>query len=116
MAWFIEDDLVALAGSRSFQRGGGYLDAVASVDEVPGGVVATVYGTEAYEVRLVDDGGRLDGSCDCPFGVEGNFCKHCVAVGLTLLAEGEEAEGEGEGGEAPEENDKPAQPSAVAHP
>ncbi len=24
----------------------------------------------------------LSGSCDCPWGEEGNFCKHCVAVAL----------------------------------
>jgi uncharacterized Zn finger protein len=30
-----------------------------------------------------DDG--LDYSCDCPLGVDGAFCKHCVAVGLAWL-------------------------------
>ena len=30
-------------------------------------------------------GGALAGSCTCPVGREGLFCKHCVAVGLVWL-------------------------------
>ena len=50
--------------------------------------MAKVLGTEEYRVRLQarDDG--LDYSCDCPLGTDGEFCKHCVAVGLTWLEEG----------------------------
>jgi hypothetical protein len=45
-----------------------------------------VDGTDACEVELTgDENGGLTGWCDCPYGQEGNFCKHCVAVGLTVL-------------------------------
>ncbi|MFJ8542063.1 SWIM zinc finger domain-containing protein [Streptomyces sp. NPDC093586] len=83
---FGEDDLRALAGARSFERGLGYLDAVSGLEVGEGSVTAVVHGTEAYEVELTlggDDG--PSGWCDCPYGQEGNFCKHCVAVGLTVL-------------------------------
>ncbi|MEU0737970.1 SWIM zinc finger family protein [Streptomyces sp. NPDC006134] len=83
---FDEDDLRALAGARSFERGLGYLDAVSGLEVGDGSVTAVVHGTDVYEVELTlggDDG--LSGRCDCPYGQEGNFCKHCVAVGLTVL-------------------------------
>ncbi|WP_261399346.1 SWIM zinc finger domain-containing protein [Streptomyces misionensis] len=83
---FDEDDLRALAGARSFERGLGYLDAVSGLEVGDGSVTAVVHGTDGYEVELTlggDDG--LSGWCDCPYGQEGNFCKHCVAVGLTVL-------------------------------
>jgi tetratricopeptide (TPR) repeat protein len=93
VAWFSDADLRELAGARSYERGAAYLDAVAAVDEVPGGVVATVHGTETYQVRLRDHGG-LTGDCSCPYGQDGAFCKHCVAVGLTLLAGPDQAAAE----------------------
>ncbi|WP_432157917.1 SWIM zinc finger family protein [Streptomyces sp. bgisy153] len=83
---FGEDDLRALAGARSFERGLGYLDAVSGLEVGEGSVSAVVHGTDVYEVELTlggDDG--ISGWCDCPYGQEGNFCKHCVAVGLTVL-------------------------------
>ncbi|MFF9778901.1 SWIM zinc finger domain-containing protein [Streptomyces sp. NPDC013978] len=81
-------NLKALAGSRSFERGLGYLDAVSGVEVGDGWVTASVHGTERYEVELTLDGpDGLTGECDCPYGVEGNFCKHLVALGLTLLAQ-----------------------------
>jgi hypothetical protein len=85
MAWFTEVDLEELAGGRSFGRGRGYVEAVTNVRDLPNGVVATVHGSDAYQVRLFDTDGELDGECDCPYGEQGNFCKHCVAVGLRLL-------------------------------
>nr|MDT0663480.1 SWIM zinc finger family protein [Micromonospora sp. DSM 115978] len=88
MAWFAEDDLEDLAGERSFSRGRGYVEAVSNLRDLPDGVVATVSGTDRYQVRLYDADGELDGDCSCPYGEEGNFCKHCVAVGLRLLARG----------------------------
>lgn len=83
---FGEDDLRALAGARSFERGLGYLDAVSGLEVGEDSATATVHGTEIYEVELTlggDDG--PSGWCDCPYGQEGNFCKHCVAVGLAVL-------------------------------
>ncbi|WP_344575591.1 hypothetical protein [Streptomyces lunalinharesii] len=82
-----EANLKMVAGARSFERGRGYLDAVSGVEVGEGWVTASVHGTERYEVELSLGGpGGLSGECDCPYGLEGNFCKHLVALGLTLLA------------------------------
>ncbi|MGV9350281.1 SWIM zinc finger family protein [Streptomyces spiralis] len=87
---FGEDELRALAGARSFERGLGYLDAVTGLDVGDGSVTAVVRGTDIYEVELVLGGDvGISGWCDCPYGQEGNFCKHCVAVGLTVLRQAE---------------------------
>jgi uncharacterized Zn finger protein len=85
VVWFTDADLRRLAGPKSYERGAGYVDAVGTIDALPGGVVATVEGTGSYVVRLVNKRG-LRGECSCPWGEDGNFCKHCVAVGLSLLA------------------------------
>ncbi|MEU9008511.1 hypothetical protein AB0D12_01710 [Streptomyces sp. NPDC048479] len=85
-----EANLKALAGPRSYERGLGCLDAVSGVEVGDSRVTATVHGTERYEVELVLEGpGGLGGECDCPYGLEGNFCKHLVALGLVVLAEPE---------------------------
>ncbi|WP_043265931.1 hypothetical protein [Streptomyces sp. CT34] len=87
MRGLTEANLKMLAGARSFERGRGYLDAVSGVEVGDGWVTASVHGTERYEVELALEGpGGLSGECDCPYGLEGNFCKHLVAVGLTVLA------------------------------
>jgi uncharacterized Zn finger protein len=83
---FGEEDLRRLSGSRSFERGQGYRDAVSRLEVEEGRFCARVQGTEAYEVEITaDDVEGLSGACDCPYGQEGNFCKHCVAVGLAIL-------------------------------
>jgi uncharacterized Zn finger protein len=87
MVWFCDGDLRRLAGAKSYERGIGYVAEVADLDELPDGVVAVVHGTEPYRVRLRDNGGRLDADCTCPYGQDGAFCKHCVALGLVLLAD-----------------------------
>lgn len=88
MGSLTEANLRALAGARSFERGLGYLDAVSAVEVGDGRITATVHGTERYEAELTLDGpGGLAGACDCPYGLEGNFCKHLVALGLTVLAQ-----------------------------
>jgi len=85
-AAFTEDALRDLAGARSFTRGQGYLDAVTDLEVTAGGVTAIVHGQSVYEVTLTMDAGKgLFGDCDCPYGLDGNFCKHCVAVGLVVL-------------------------------
>ncbi|HWM04306.1 MAG TPA: SWIM zinc finger family protein [Actinophytocola sp.] len=86
-AWFTEDDLHEAAGGASFQRGRDYVNAVVDVAPTALGVRATVRGSDCYEVWLGRDADRLVAECSCPFGADGNFCKHCVAVGLVLLAE-----------------------------
>ncbi|MGW5781935.1 SWIM zinc finger family protein [Streptomyces sp. NPDC003863] len=87
---FTEKDLRRLAGARSFERGLGYLSAVSRLEVGDEAFTATVDGSDAYEVELTEnEDGGLTGWCDCPYGQEGNFCKHCVAVGLTVLGQAE---------------------------
>ncbi|MFJ2113352.1 SWIM zinc finger domain-containing protein [Streptomyces sp. NPDC087850] len=81
---FTEADVRDLAGSRSYERGLGYLDSVGHLRADGGRIVATVRGTERYRVVLHSTE-PLRGECDCPYGEDGFFCKHCVAVALTLL-------------------------------
>ena len=89
MTAFTLDDLAELAGTKSYQRGLGYIDAVQRLSADDGEIHAQVTGTGRYRVRLWFDGEAVTGSCDCPWGEEGNFCKHCVAVGVVYLYEQE---------------------------
>ncbi|MEY9862828.1 putative Zn finger protein [Catenulispora sp. GAS73] len=84
-AIFHEMDVQSAAGSRSYERGLAYLEEVDDLRLAEHEIVATVYGSEPYEVVLRVEGHRLDGDCSCPFGQEGHFCKHCVAVALVAL-------------------------------
>ncbi|MFE5200898.1 SWIM zinc finger domain-containing protein, partial [Streptomyces sp. NPDC056601] len=64
------------------------LGAVSGLEVGDGAVFARVQGSDVYEVELTLGEGTgigVSGWCDCPYGQEGNFCKHCVAVGLTVL-------------------------------
>jgi uncharacterized Zn finger protein len=88
---FTDDDLRHAAGTASYARGAGYLDRVEELTVTGTWVTATVYGTDEYRVRLLfgDKRGKgVRGDCSCPFGAEGNFCKHCVATGLVALRSG----------------------------
>ena len=78
--------MLELAGETYFERGEGYHRGghVHDLVEHAGVVVAKVAGTEDYRVRLWSEDG-LDFACDCPLGVDGEFCKHCVAAGLAWL-------------------------------
>jgi hypothetical protein len=87
MVWFTEDDLRAAADEGSFRRGREYVDAVVGLQPTALGVRASVRGKDVYEVWLGRENDGLVAECGCPFGLEGNFCKHCVAVGLALLAD-----------------------------
>jgi tetratricopeptide (TPR) repeat protein len=85
---FTDDDLRRAAGPMSYARGVGYLDQVEELVIAGAWVSATVSGNDQYRVRLSFSdkrGGWLRGDCSCPFGAEGNFCKHCVATGLAAL-------------------------------
>src|SRR5262249_35515369 len=88
---FTEADLRVLAGERSFERGTRYLHAVSSVERIGDQIIATVRGTDDYLVVLTPaergarGSQRLHAECGCPYGQEGFFCKHCVAVGLKIL-------------------------------
>ena len=83
--------LLELAGERSFERGEVYFEEerVRSLVEFEGMLAATVEGTEDYRVKLVVGSSGLSFSCECPYADDGNFCKHCVAVGLAWLAQRE---------------------------
>jgi uncharacterized Zn finger protein len=80
-----------MAGSRSFERGEDYFvdRQVGAIAEHKGTITAKVQGTRLYRVKLWIDKGELEYSCTCPVGEDGEFCKHCVAVGLTWLEGGQ---------------------------
>ena len=86
---FRETDLRHAAGDKSYGRGLEYLDAVRNLEIGAEQITATVHGTDAYEVVLIPDGAGVTGECSCPHGQEGFFCKHLVAVGLTVLRQAE---------------------------
>ncbi|ATE56947.1 SWIM zinc finger family protein [Actinosynnema pretiosum] len=78
------------AGHKSYWRGLAYRDAVVSVVHHPRHVTGVVRGSSEYSITLTWDAeGNLRGTCACPYGEQGFFCKHCVAVGLVLLDRGE---------------------------
>ncbi|MGW7576533.1 SWIM zinc finger family protein [Streptomyces sp. NPDC054765] len=85
-ASYTDTHIRELAGPRSYERGLDYLDAVSGLRAAAGRITATVQGIERYRVVL-DGGARLRATCDCPYGEDGHFCKHCVAVALTALRE-----------------------------
>ena len=76
-----------LASPRSFERGVVYFEEgrVGALRASIGRVAAAVQGTESYAVDLSADGDRLRFACSCPVGLDGEFCKHCVAVTLSWL-------------------------------
>ncbi len=79
-----------LAGARSFERGEEYalVCRVERLTVAEDSATATVVGAAPYRVRLRRDrAGELAGSCICPVGEEGAFCKHCVAVGLAVAGD-----------------------------
>ncbi len=84
---FDDSLLIEFAGERYFGRGEKYFHEgrVRSLVEHEGTVAAKVAGTHEYRVRLWGEDGELLHSCDCPLGMDGEFCKHCVAVGLAWL-------------------------------
>src|SRR5215472_965816 len=87
---FTEADIRQAAGSRSFERELGYLGAVEDLEIGSTEITATVYGNSAYQVAVAFGGERLRGGCTCPQGQEGAFCKHCVAVALSVLQIGDD--------------------------
>ncbi len=80
------DHLVKLAGKAAFNRGMNYFKAgnVLSIKQKANRISADVDGTEIYRVNLKWTHNLLDGACDCPASEGFDFCKHCVAVALTL--------------------------------
>ncbi len=86
-----QQQLRQLAGGRSYARGDEYFQyeyvkALAEYDDM---ITASVQGTHRYQVKLWIEDDELDYSCTCPVGNDGEFCKHCVAVGLAWLEQPE---------------------------
>ena len=77
----------SLAGDRWFARGRVYQQEgrVTSLTSSGDSLSARVVGTQTYRVRLSCKNSRISYACSCPVGDDGNFCKHCVAVGLEWL-------------------------------
>lgn len=80
--------LLRLAGDRAFDRGERYMQEarVGEIVEDGDSLVASVHGEMRYRTILTIGRSGITGSCTCPVGDEGTFCKHCVAVGLRWLA------------------------------
>ncbi len=76
-----------LAGDRYYQRGLDYFrrGLVSSLEESGNSIRSIVAGTEDYAVLLTAKAKTLDYHCECPLGVDGEFCKHCVATALAWL-------------------------------
>src|SRR5215212_808035 len=81
------DVLLELAEERYFERGENYYydGRVHALVEHEGAIVAKALGTHEYRVRFRAEDDGLVYSCDCPLGVDREFCKHCVAVGMAWL-------------------------------
>ncbi|XTZ13543.1 SWIM zinc finger family protein [Micromonospora echinospora] len=89
MKWLTETALRRRAGARIFERGSLCVANVSGLAEEAGTVTATVTSSArsevSYRIRLYERDGETAGDCDCPYGLEGHFCKHCVAAGLKLI-------------------------------
>lgn len=86
MAWLTDVALRRRAGA-VYERGRWCVRWVESL-VVDGDAATAVVRSQSdellrYRVRLHGPGPA--GECDCPQGLEGRFCKHCVAVGLRVL-------------------------------
>jgi len=78
--------LRSYAGDRSYDRGRDYQERVQIQSYAADQLSATVEGEYFYDVNVnVNYRNRLAYDCNCPYGVEGNFCKHLVATCLTWL-------------------------------
>jgi len=87
--------LKKFAGSAVFARGEDYFKsgAVSRMKIADDMLSARVSGSYSYTVKLWAEDGGIEYECSCPHGGDGNFCKHCVAVGLAWLAENGSAGG-----------------------
>ncbi|MEO8333277.1 MAG: DUF6880 family protein, partial [Gallionella sp.] len=85
----LSKNMKKLAGAVYFARGKAYFEdgLVSSVEENEDEITACVQGTYDYEVRFCEEDGELGFECSCPVGQDYDFCKHCVAAGLAVLAQ-----------------------------
>ena len=83
---FTTSTVMDLAGPRSYKRGMAYFYEGRIGPSVGGDqqLEVTVVGTVPYVVKLWVDGDESGWSCTCPAAEDGSFCKHCVAVALSL--------------------------------
>ncbi len=83
--------LKQLADPASFERGEDYYRRERVRDYVYDGEIvrAKVWGTDEYRVKLWAEDGDIRYDCTCPVGDRGDFCKHCVAVGLEVIEDHE---------------------------
>ena len=102
---FTEDELLQAAGPRSFERGLDYVEAVEELEFEGAEINAIVTGTYEYDVTIWRERAKLEGQCSCPWSQEGNFCKHCVAVGLAALASADGPKVEGQAAIVPAHTD-----------
>ena len=88
-------ELKSLATARSFARGEAYFKdgRVHGLAAHEGMCTAIVRGQDDYSVTLRSTEHEINYSCDCPIGLEGEFCKHLVAVGLASLDPSPESKG-----------------------
>jgi uncharacterized Zn finger protein len=79
--------LKRLSSDRSFAHGEAYFNEgrVRFLAEQEGVLTAVVSGQKDYRVKLELDDGEIEYSCDCPVGLDGEFCKHLVAAGLAWI-------------------------------
>ncbi|MDI6732619.1 MAG: hypothetical protein QME51_00735 [Planctomycetota bacterium] len=80
-----------MADERSFERGEDYADRglVGEILSHENSITAKVRGTQLYKVKLWAEDEELGFSCTCPVYAQDEFCKHCVAVGLSYLSQNE---------------------------
>ena len=78
--------LKQLAGEVYFTRGEEYFRSGNVLNLITGDDFASgkVLGTQPYRVHISIKSGKINWSCSCPLGEDGEFCKHCVAVGLAI--------------------------------
>ncbi|HLA29603.1 MAG TPA: SWIM zinc finger family protein [Pseudomonas sp.] len=81
------DDLISRAGPITAERGLHYFaeGLVSNLDVRADSARAQVRGSTRYQVELRGLGEQFDFSCTCPHAMQGNLCKHVVAVGLAWL-------------------------------
>ena len=90
MTPFTEADIRAGAAGQSFERGSSYYRDGAVSDVVRRGNLLTAqvsgssYAPYEIAITLLDDGGIGGATCTCPYDW-GGYCKHIVAVLLTVL-------------------------------
>jgi uncharacterized Zn finger protein len=81
---FNPDQLLQIAGERSFARGQDYADHghIALLSINGDGLLAAAFGTSDYTVWLKRPGPGISGHCSCPAYEDAGFCKHMAAAAL----------------------------------